>query len=193
MRRTQTGRNDGKDKGSTQEQQHSGFPAQIPIPWRERPCWKSVFLPRNHPGVRNPWGAGLGCKASGSVCFGLTGKAGKTTGKAGKGQCWGSRSQGQGVQEESLFSLFHNVGCWNIPGQGREKFSSQIPQKRQNPSCTAHVGKRHLLFIIYPIITFSKILTDSSTGQGKSQSVPLPNRPTDPSSQLLSPVNVVFL
>lgn len=78
-------------------------------------------------------------------------------------------------------------------GKGGEVFLPKFPQKRQNPSCMTHVGQRHLLFIIYPIITFSKILTDSSTGQGQSQSVPLPNRPTDPSSQLLSPVNVVFL
>lgn len=168
--------NDGKDKGSTQEEQHSGFPAQIPIPWREKPCWKSVFFPPEIiQGLEIHEEQGWDTKPVAVSALGSQEKLEKQLGKQERGSAGAAGAKDRGFRRNFCCHYSNNQflllpGCGNMPGQGREeKFSFPNSPKRQNPSCTAHVGKKNLLFIIYPLITFSKILTESCTGQGQSQ------------------------
>lgn len=86
---------------------------------------------------------------SGSVCFGLMGRAGKTTGKAGGAPGF----KDGGVQEEFLLLLFHNQllfppGCGNRPGQGRqEKFSFPHSPKKTKP--LLHDPRGAEIFVVY--------------------------------------------
>lgn len=146
----------GKTKGAPRNSSTVVFQHKFPFPEGRGLVGKVFCFPESTQGLEiheeQGWDAKWQC------LLWAHGKSWKNNWKSRKGAVLGHQDSRMGGFRRNFCCCYSTTNSCSLlavgTGQdreGRRSFPSNIPQKRQNPSCMTHVEQRYLLFIIFHV------------------------------------------